>query len=171
MNFQRLFFRALLAVLVLTQQTACDLPIQSADERPAEAAIRMAFQEIGHAASTGVPEPMAVSIRSPGDWLLFWEDYARQTGRSGMPPPSVDFSRNMIVAVFSGMSMRSCGHMAVRSVSKHPGSTAIEIAYDSNPLPEKQACGLDVYTPASLVIMERSFAPIKLVKDAGNRET
>jgi hypothetical protein len=109
-------------------------------------------------ANSRVMEERVVTVRDAAAWEKLWQEHAPQTF-AVQPPPAVDFSRNMVTAVFLG-SRSPCGSYAIDSVRHSAAQSRIEITYSiALPAPDT-ACIALAYFPVFFVEMPRSDEPV-----------
>src|SRR5215510_9631615 len=77
-------------LLLLASCTAC-----------ATIAATVPFATLAKGLASGVDQPTQIVIRSQNDWAALWSRHIR-TQIAPPPPPSVDFSRDMVLALFMG---------------------------------------------------------------------
>jgi hypothetical protein len=73
-------------------------------------------------AMSGIDSPRQVVVRTPAEWAALWKEHS---GRDA--PPAVDFSREMVVGVFSGR--RNTGGYGVEIVRAVGNSSALIVEY------------------------------------------
>jgi hypothetical protein len=59
------------------------------------------FSTLAKGLASGVDQPAQIVVRSQNDWAALWSRHMG-TQAAPPPPPSVDFSRDMVVALFLG---------------------------------------------------------------------
>jgi hypothetical protein len=62
---------------------------------------RVSFKTIARGVRSGVREPLETVIRSQTDWQSLWGRHT-STGTAPSPPPTVDFDKELVAAVFLG---------------------------------------------------------------------
>jgi protease stability complex PrcB-like protein len=59
------------------------------------------FSTLGKGINSGIREPAQVVVRSQSEWVALWGRHLR-TRTAPPPPPAVDFTTEMVVALFLG---------------------------------------------------------------------
>jgi hypothetical protein len=77
-------------LLLLASCTAC-----------AALAVTVPFSTLAKGLASGVDQPAQIVVRSQNDWAALWSRHMG-TQTAPPPPPSVDFSRDMVAALFMG---------------------------------------------------------------------
>jgi hypothetical protein len=102
-----------------------------------------------------------VTVRDAAAWEKLWLEHAPQTF-AVQPPPSVDFTKNMVTAVFLG-SRSPCGRYGIDAVKQDKLRSRIEISVTDTPPPPNMACIALAYFPAFFVVMPQSELPVVTV--------
>lgn len=107
---------------------------------------------------SGVRERLAAVIKTEEAWYALWQRHvAGVEPRRGLPP--VDFSREMVAAVFMGEQPTSGGTAEVVGATQEGGSLVVRIRQVPAPA---GGVGLSVLTqPFHLVLIPRSELPVK----------
>ncbi len=109
---------------------------------------------VAQGASSGVEEPRQVVVRSPAEWDTLWKSHA-----GPQPAPAVDFSMNMVAAVFLG-ERPTAGYRVV-IVGTRRENDALVIEYIERP-PGAGALVAQVLTsPFHIVKLPRFNGPIR----------
>lgn len=120
---------------------------------PAPTGIVVAFQTVDTGQNSGLREPTEIVIRDAAAWTELWRRHA-----SGRPAPTVDFGRDMVVGVFTGVSQDASGLWITRIVREADRLTVYYALVDSKPVPmSQQAVPL---LPFHIVRLPRSMAPV-----------
>jgi protease stability complex PrcB-like protein len=86
--------------------------------------VAVPFSTLAKGLNSGVREPAQVVIRNRDDWVAFWERHTRTQAESPSAPP-VDFSADMVVALFMG-ERGAAGHaIEITRVERTDSSLAI----------------------------------------------
>lgn len=78
-------------VLLLAACTACVAALEAT----------VPFSTVAKGLDSGVRERTQAVARTQGEWVALWDRHTR-TRTAPPPPPAVDFSREMVVALFMG---------------------------------------------------------------------
>lgn len=82
---------------------------------------------------SGVREPLQVVIRTPAEWESFWKRHV-SIQNPASPPPSIDFSREMVAAVFLGE--KTTGGYEVEITQAELQNSSLKIQYiEKTPTP------------------------------------
>jgi len=124
------------------------------------------FSTLAKGAQSGVREPTQVVIRSRDDWLVFWGRHARmQAGPPSAPP--VDFSREMVVALFMGE--RPTGGYAIEITRVERADSGLAVHYRSKG-PDQGAMLTQALTqPFHLIKLPRDDGPVRFVPESSSR--
>jgi hypothetical protein len=110
-------------------------------------------------AQSFIESPQQIVVRTPKDWATFWRSHA-----GDRQPPAVDFSKEMVVGVFSG-SRPTAGHSVeiVRAVERD-GNLVVEYVEKS---PDPRAMTAQVITiPYHLVAIPNRPGEVKFERVA-----
>lgn len=91
------------------------------------------FTTIDSGSNSGVDTRGAVTVRDEGEWLALWRRHTANQ-HPAPPPPTVDFSSEMVVAVFSG-ERRSGGFTIQVDRIKNTGNKLMVMVSESTPAP------------------------------------
>ena len=111
----------------------------------------------GRVSRVRVPERLV--IRDDAGWRVLWR---RHADPDAGPPPSVNFDRDMVIAVFAGEASETTV-LAITKVSVTPDR--LEVTYtlrDTRPLPSATADGSAA--PFQMVRLVRSGLPVGFVQ-------
>jgi hypothetical protein len=110
-----------------------------------------------------IPTKGTAVIRSDSVWMAYWRDYwiifdgyGRKT-----PPPTIDYSSQMVLAVFYGSGRYSgcTSHVdVIDKVQKIRDTITVTI----KPLPYLGACDMGV-SPIQMVVVVQSPLPVKFI--------
>ncbi|MGQ0549667.1 MAG: hypothetical protein ACT4PY_08385 [Armatimonadota bacterium] len=120
---------------------------------PAPTGIVVAFQTVDTGQASGIREPNWLVIRDTAAWAELWQRHA-----PGRPAPSVDFSRDMVVGVFTGVSQDSSGIWITRIVREPDRLTVFYSLVDSKAVPMSQDAV--PVLPFHIVRVPRTMAPV-----------
>jgi hypothetical protein len=118
----------------------------------AQAARPVAFTILTQGTHSGISTFSQAVVRSPDEWAALWR---RHTAGTKMPmvPPAVDFSHNMVIAVFFGkgpVGRRS----AILDIVERDSQLAVLVQMTGPPGPESE--DLPQITPFHIVQLARS---------------
>jgi hypothetical protein len=91
------------------------------------------FTTIDSGSNSGVDTRGGVTVRDQGEWLALWRRHTANQ-HPAPPAPTVDFSSEMVVAVFSGQR-RSGGFSIQIDRIKSTGSKLMVMVSESSPTP------------------------------------
>lgn len=110
-------------------------------------------------ASSSVREAGAMVVRDAGAWSALWAQHS--DGRSPAPAmPQVDFSSQMLVAVFAG---QASGCRQVRIDTASAGDGKIVVRFEERDLATFAVCTETAGTPMSVAALARSSAAVEFV--------
>ncbi len=93
------------------------------------------MRTVGKGPASAIEEARQVVVRTPAEWTALWQTHTG--GRSGSEPPALDFSREMVLGVFSGSrptggygveivrTVAANGRLLVEFVESSPGASTI----------------------------------------------
>ncbi len=111
------------------------------------------FVTIALGKTSRIPKPLQLVVRDRQAWLNLW---TRHAGPSG-PAPTVDFSREMVIAIFAGASAVPRMVAITRIIRVSEGLTVL---YATRDLPLPDAGGLSPSVPFHMVRLVRSTLPV-----------
>jgi hypothetical protein len=117
----------------------------------------LAWQSVVKENDSGVSARQNLVIKDATAWARLW---AEHTGDQTPAPalPQVDFSRQMLVAVFAGEFPNACQRIGVRSVSAGTGKLKVEI--DHRDISDIARCLPVVAHPVHIVAVDRVDAEV-----------
>ncbi len=113
------------------------------------------FVSVAAGSVSGVLEPAQLAIRDEAGWRALWH---RHAGPGASPPPSMDFRRDMVVALFAGKIPEPASLSIVRVV---PAPDRLVVWYtlrSTRPLAGPET-GLSS-TPFQMIALQRSDVPV-----------
>jgi hypothetical protein len=121
----------------------------------------VAYKTVVSAAFSGIESAREVVIKDAGAWSALWAEHSQNR----MAAPEVDFSRNMLIAVFGGNNFKNdkgCGDFEIVYVGAQDGKLLVEYEFhDRTPV----AMCLPVVTqPVRIVSVPRVDAPVAFRK-------
>src|SRR5574337_1616436 len=120
------------------------------------AAQPVAFTVLTQGTHSGISTFSEVVVRSPDEWAALWLRHAAGTSTPTVPP-AVDFSRNMVIAVFFG-KVPEGQRTAILSVQKENNRLIVLLQIIGPPGPESE--DLPQITPFHIVEVSRSSLPV-----------
>jgi hypothetical protein len=111
------------------------------------------FATIAVGKSSGVQQSLQAVIRDRGAWLTLWRRHAG--GPAPLPP--VDFTREMVIALFDGASPPPRTVMIAR-IDRGPERLTVRYTVRELPLPDAE--GLSPTAPFHIVRVARSPLPV-----------
>lgn len=111
---------------------------------------------------SGVAEARTVLVSDATAWAALWADHKRE--QDPVPrTPSVDFSQQMVVAVFVGERPDSCGAVAIQKVYRANGRLVVE--YTEPPPDPAAVCSSLTTHPSQMVTIPRGPGPVEFIKN------
>ena len=145
-----------LCVALLPGLLSCD---NASLEDDAGAFRVMTFETIEGADGFVLTTPGTEVIRAEGSWDALWDNAWSITNAQGVktPPPTIDFTTKMVIAVFWGDGFSGCdnGVQAIETIVQREGEIVVLVG----PLPELGLCEAIVY-PVQMVQIDRSDLPV-----------
>lgn len=115
------------------------------------------FSTIEQGSVSGIAKPTALVIKSEKEWQALWARHAAV--RAPTPdPPQIDFSREMVIAVFAGE--RTTGGVTVEVTAIDVSSGAIRATYQESGPPPDSILTQALTQPYHLVITPRVEGPV-----------
>jgi PrcB C-terminal len=113
-----------------------------------------AMRVVDRGAQSGIEEPRQVVVRTAAEWDALWKQHAPQR-----PAPAIDFSREIVAAVFLG-SRPSAG-FAVQIVGAAPQAGALVVQYrETKPATDATAAQV-ITSPFQLVALPKADGDVK----------
>lgn len=119
------------------------------------------FQRLAADFTSGVSQSRQVVIKDAASFAKLWAEH----GNNRVPAPampSVDFSHQMVLAVFAGQMPTPCYQLTVNRVASQGDKILVE--YDVSALQTFAACAQVVSTPMQMVAIERNDAPVEFAQ-------
>lgn len=95
---------------------------------PVIAQVSITFATIAQGSDSQIVTPRHVVVRTQNEWQTLWKEH------SGEPPPTVDFSRSIVVGVFVG-SRPTAGYQVDIATVKSDGGLAVVEYRERRPAP------------------------------------
>ena len=143
---RRRLFMAALTALIMT-------PMARADQS-------IAFTTIAQGNQSGVTGYTEAVIHTPYEWEEIWRKHASGMG-TPTPPPAVDFSRNMVIAVFFG-KVPAGRRTAIWGIVEQDGRLVVLLQMIGPPGPESD--DLPQIAPFQIVQLPRSPLPVVFIR-------
>lgn len=112
------------------QTSACSSPPPDP-----QAELHPAYTIIDQGVHSGLTLSKQLVIGNPADWQELWGVH-QSNRRPTRPLPPIDFSKDMIIAVFLGEQPTGGHRVMIRGLEKTPGSLQVSISIDA---PDKDA--------------------------------
>lgn len=128
----------------------------------------VAFKTIVSDSFSNIETPREVVIKDAAAWSVLWAEHSK----TRIAAPEVDFSRNMLVAVFQGSGNPGCGSFDVVHVGSKDGKLLVE--YEIRDMSPVALCLAAVTQPMRVVSVPKVDAPVefrKIVSDYVNFTT
>jgi hypothetical protein len=124
----------------------------------------IAFETVASDSQSGITAERTVVVKDAAALEKLWAEHGKN--RSTPPAmPKVDFTRQMVLAVFGGWKPTSCESTGITRVSS--GGDRIVVNYEDRALPTLNVCAQVLASPMQMVVVERSDAPVEFVKAKG----
>ncbi|WP_334189075.1 hypothetical protein [Noviherbaspirillum sp.] len=138
-------------------------PVPPTSEFAASGDIGIPFDILsGPLSISAITEPRTATARNLDEWNRLWDAHAGP-GVVVRPAPKIDFSTNMVAAVFLG-SRSACDSISVASVKQLHGPARLEVAYRESAPPAGTPCIASIANPAVLITLPQSTLPVEFVK-------
>lgn len=115
------------------------------------------FSTIEKGGVSGVTSPRTLVIKSEEEWQRLWAQHAAARARTP-GPPQIDFSREMVIAVFAGE--RTTGGFTVEVTAIDVSSGAIRVTYQESGPPPDSFLTQALTQPYHLVTTPRVEGPV-----------
>lgn len=115
------------------------------------------FETVDSQQYSGVEISEQVVARSAAEWSLLWQKHMQFRERHSIPP-AVDFSRQMILAVFLGRRPNGCYSVNIERVRLEEGTVVVE--YRENVPFGNAFCIYAMTNPSHIVAVPRTEAPV-----------
>jgi VWFA-related protein len=129
----------------------------SAPGAPSAAAAPVQMQTLNSDMMSGIDRPQQSVARTPDEWQALWQRHA-----PGRPAPTVDLTRDMVVAVFLG-SRPSGGYQAEITGIRTEGNVLVVQWAERRPAPGQVAAQV-MTAPAHLVTVPRYDGDVRFEK-------
>lgn len=116
--------------------------------------VALAFRELDQSSRSLVTQPGNVVLRDAAAFARLWTEHG-----GPQPLPAVDFTRHMVIGVFTGSQPNGCHSTAIDSIVRANGKLTVART-DTEPGPGVM-CTLAIVHPAHIVMVERSDAPVE----------
>lgn len=111
---------------------------------------------------SGVTEAQTVLISDATAWQDLWARHKRE--QDPVPrKPSIDFSQQMVVAVFAGERPDTCAAVTIQKVYRANNRLVVE--YTEPPPDPAAVCSALTTHPAQLVAIPRGPGPVEFIKN------
>ena len=141
-------------VLLLASCTAC-----------AALAVTVPFSTLAKGLASGVDQPAQIVVRSQNDWAALWSRHMG-TRTAPPPPPSVDFSRDMVVALFMGE--RPTGGYAIEVTRIERTDAGLSIRYRATRPDPADMHAQALTQPFHLIKLPRIDGPVTFVLESAS---
>jgi hypothetical protein len=119
------------------------------------------FETLASDNQSGITEQRTVVVKDAATLEKLWAEHGKN--RFTPPPmPKVDFTRQMVLAVFAGWMPDACHSMGITRVSS--GGDRIVVDYAERDLSAFNVCAQVLVSPMQMVVVERSDVPVDFVK-------
>jgi hypothetical protein len=121
----------------------------------------IAFETIASDSHSGVSQARTVVIKDAATFDKLWAEHVKFRVPSPATP-KVDFSQQMVLAVFDGEMPDGCHAMAITRVGS--GGDRIVVEYEERVLNTFAVCAGALVQPMQMVVVARNDAPVEFVK-------
>ncbi len=129
--------------------------------RPAGSAAQpLVFTTLTRGNHSGISTFAQAVVRGPDEWAALWRRHAAGT-KIPPSPPAVDFSRNMVIAVFFGKGPVGW-RTAISDIVERGSQLVVVVQMIGPPGPESE--GLPQVAPFHIVKLARSPMPVIFVR-------
>lgn len=112
---------------------------------------------------SGVSDTRTVLVSDATAWDTLWAEHKRE--QSPVPrTPSIDFSQQMVVAVFAGERPDSCAAVTIQKVYR--ANSRLVVEYTEPPPDPAAVCTTLTTHPSQLVSIPRGPGPVEFIKNA-----
>jgi hypothetical protein len=117
--------------------------------------VKVSFENVEHYESFAIPIAGTDVIRDDSTWVGYWRAYWNNYSGTGekTPPPSIDFSKEMVVAAYYGNTYSGCSNKVevIQEVMLSPTSLRVKLG----PLPFLGYCRA-IVAPIHMVKIPKS---------------
>lgn len=118
--------------------------------------VNLAFRTVAMEAFSGIHSPRNVVLRDAAAWATVWAEHT--AGRFPPPPlPPVDFSQQMLVAIFAG-DLRGCHEFEIRRINAV--NERIVVEYEDRDISATTICISAITNPMQVAAIARSDATV-----------
>lgn len=123
-----------------------------------------AFRTLAKGEHSGMTKAIQTVIRTPEEWQKLWKEHGGP--QVPAPPlPKVDFSREMVIAVYMGQ--QTSGGYGVEVTGVQAGDKGITVQVKRSQPPPGAIVTAVITEPFHLVAVRRSDLPVKFVAAPG----
>ncbi|MGD9487341.1 MAG: hypothetical protein AB7W47_04930 [Calditrichaceae bacterium] len=136
-----------------------------------EDTIQVSFQDVEGYGTFFVKDPGIRVFKDSNDWIGFWDLYWNAFDGTGQktPPPSIDFSNNMVIGVFWGdyCKYSGCGNESpsIENIYIYADTLFVPVG-DLKPLGMCDAC----VSPLHMIMTERRDLPVQFTGNTPRSE-
>ena len=124
---------------------------------------RVPFTTLGKGINSGIREPAQIVVRSQSEWDALWARHMR-VRTAPPPPPAVDFSTEMVVALFLGERPTGGYAIEMTRVERTDSSLAVHFRVTK---PDPGAMLMQVLTqPFHLIKLPRVDEPLRFLPES-----
>lgn len=143
--------RTVIVGLLLTTSAVNSCVLEPAETLPFSNVEGSQFMRIG--------EPQTIVFRDESSWMAFWNSniYAMDSVGNTIPPPSIDFSNEMVIAIFWGPGYGGCTNEAdaIKAIESTQGRVVVYVG----PVPYLGPCRA-MQLPQQIVRLKRIVLPV-----------
>ena len=146
-----------LAAVIAAANEAFERRPPPPDMRKKPSANDVPFTTIESGSNSGVNVRQGVTIKDQAEWLALWRKHTSDL-QPPPPMPAVDFSNEMVIAVFSG-ERKSGGYSIQVDNIRLAGNRLIAMVSESNPAPDSINMMM-ITQPYHMVRLSKSTLPV-----------
>lgn len=116
------------------------------------------FTDVDRDPYSGIGTESNRVVRDANAWSALWAQH--KSGRTPQPAlPAIDFSKDLIAAVFAGQRPNSCWELNIERVSRLEGKIVVE--YRLRDVTPVAICAMAITSPSHLVALPRTDLPVE----------
>lgn len=117
-------------------------------------------QSLEQSSLSGITTARNIVVDNASSWANLWADHKKPLSNPE-PAPTVDFSKNMVVAVFTGSRPMGCYGVTITRTELLASKLRVE--YQENTLPSDVVCTTVIASPAHIVAVPKTTLPVEFV--------
>ena len=105
-------------------------PSTAAEASPPTATSQVSFHTIAKGYRSGIVEPAQVTARTQAEWIALWQKHSAAETTPSLPP-TIDFSKNIVVGVFLGQKPTGGYDIEITGVERSDSALTISFREQS----------------------------------------